>query len=71
LRFQTVSLGAKPVDVVEHPLKKDLGSGGCNPCPLELDDLLALASYLGTHALDFVPNEINVRHVSRLETERP
>jgi Protein of unknown function (DUF3072) len=65
--FEAVSLRAKAIDLVEHPLKKGLGCRCRNPCPLQLKDFFSLPSDLGAHALDFAPDEINVRHFSPLK----
>jgi hypothetical protein len=60
--LEPVSLGAQAVHFVEHPLKESLGGGRCDPCPLELEDFLALPAHLAAHTLNLTPNEINVRH---------
>ena len=52
-RLEAVSLRAKPIKLVEHPLKEGFGGGGGYPGPLELEDFLALAAYLRAHMLDF------------------
>jgi hypothetical protein len=49
ISLEAVSLGAKGLDLVEHPLKQGLGSGGRSASPLELEDFPALAAYLRVH----------------------
>jgi hypothetical protein len=36
-----------------HPCKKEFSRGGGYPCPLKMEDFLALSSYLDAHVLDF------------------
>lgn len=53
LGLELVALGAKVVDLVEHPLEKGLGRSRGNAGSLELEDLLAVSPDLGSHAPDF------------------
>ena len=53
LRLEAVSLRAKSINLVKHPLKEGFGGGSGYPVPLELEDFLALATYLRAHMLDF------------------
>src|SRR5581483_1773639 len=60
--LQPVPFGTKAIDLVEHSLEERVGRGSRYPRPLKLRDFLALAAYLDAHALDFTPDEFNVRH---------
>jgi hypothetical protein len=53
LGFELIALNAKGVDLVEHPLQKDLGRGRRNGGTLKLKNIAPLLSGLDTHALDF------------------
>jgi hypothetical protein len=61
--FEPVSFGTQLIDPVEHSLEKSLGGGRWYPGLLKGEDLPALAADLGAPALDFSPDELNVRHV--------
>jgi hypothetical protein len=53
LLLEPIPLGAKIVDFRVHPSKEKFSRGGREPCPLKLQDLLALPSDLDAHVLDF------------------
>ncbi len=55
-----VALRAKGVDLVEHPLEKNLGRRRGNAGALKAQDLLPLPANLHTHALDFTPDVVDV-----------
>jgi hypothetical protein len=67
--LEPVTLGAKGIDFVEHPLKQGFGSGGRSASPLELEDFPALAAYLRAHALDLAANELDIRHCLAYQDE--
>ena len=53
-RLEAVSLRAKPINLVEHPLKEGFGGGGGYPGPLELEDFLCAGGLPArAHMLDF------------------
>lgn len=51
--LQLVPLLAKPFDFDVHPPEEKFSRGRGDPCPLKLEDFLALALHLDAHALDF------------------
>ncbi len=53
LGLEPVPLGAKSIDLVEHPLEKRFRGRGGHASPPKLEDFLALAANLHTHVLDF------------------
>jgi hypothetical protein len=53
LLFEQFTLSTKVVDFGVHPSKEEFSRGGGNPCPLKLEDFLALPSDLDAHVLDF------------------
>ncbi|MBT1516252.1 hypothetical protein KIP88_38000 [Bradyrhizobium sp. SRL28] len=53
LLLEPFTLSTKVVDFGVHPCKEEFSRGSGNPCPLKLEDFLALSSDLGAHVLDF------------------
>jgi hypothetical protein len=60
--LQPVTLGAKLVDLLEHPIKQGVGRGGGNSRMLKLPDVTAQSLDLTAHVLDISTNEIDVWH---------
>jgi hypothetical protein len=60
--LQPVTLGAKLVDLLEHPIKQGVGRGGGNSRMLKLPDVTAQPLDLTAHVLDISTNEIDVWH---------
>jgi len=61
--LQPVALGAKLVDLVEHPVKQGVSRGAGYSGMLKLSDVTAQSRNLTAAVLDVSTNEIDVRHV--------
>jgi hypothetical protein len=60
--LQPVALGAKLVDLVEHPVKHGVSRGAGYSGTLKLSDVTAQSRNLTAAVLDVSTNEIDVRH---------
>ena len=61
--LQPVALGAKLVDLVEHPVKQGVSRGAGYSGMLKLTDFTAQSLNLTTPVLDVSTNEIDLWHV--------
>jgi hypothetical protein len=62
-----IPLTTEQVHLIKHPLQKSLSRSRGDAGTLEHEDFVALAAYLGAHALDFRADKVQVRHVSHFE----
>ena len=60
--LQPVALGAKLVDLVEHPFQQGVSRGAGYSGMLKLPDVTAQSLDLTAHVLDISTNEIDVWH---------
>jgi hypothetical protein len=56
LAYQSVALGAQPVNFGLHPAKQLFGGSGGDPGPLKILYLFALPLDLAAHLIDFSPD---------------
>ena len=67
--LQPVALGAKLVDLVEHPVKQGVSRGAGYSRMLKLSDVTAQSRNPTSPVLDVSTNEIDVRHVPNSQWE--
>jgi hypothetical protein len=57
---ESVALGAKAIDLAEHPVEQPLSRGSGDAGTLKLENFSTLALNLIAHALNFAPDEFDV-----------